>query len=186
MTPDEDLEFEAESNEEESRLIGGDLKKLRNKLKEAESKAAEYLAGWQRAKADYVNFQRETEENRRELLAHAKKPLLLELIHLADTFDLAFSHEESLKGVPENWRLGVEHIHKELIKILEGNGLTVIDPLGQTFNPVEQHSVGGLETDDLNQDNRVVQVLKKGYKLGETIIRPAQVKINIYGKNSRD
>lgn len=177
MDNDEDLKFESSEEELGEAKLGGDLKRLREKLKEAESKAAEYLAGWQRAKADYLNLKREEEEAKKELAAFAKKPILLELIHLADTFDLAFSNKESWESVPLNWRQGVEYIHKELLTILDRHELAQIDPLGLLFNPEEHHSVGALETDDPNEDNKVIQVLKKGYKLNGQVIRPAQVKV---------
>lgn len=177
MKNDGDLKFESSEEELGKAKLGGDLKRLRERLKESESKAAEYLAGWQRAKADYLNLKREEEEARKELAAFAKKPILLELIHLADTFDLALSNKESWQAVPENWRQGVEYIHKELLQTLENNGLIPIDPLGLRFNPEEHHSVGVFETNDPNKDNKVVQVLKKGYRLNELVIRPAQVKV---------
>ena len=177
MKKDEDLKFESSEEELGNAKLGGELKRLRDKLKESEFKAAEYLAGWQRAKADYLNLKREEDEAKNELAAFAKKPILLELIHLADTFDLALSNKESWQNVPENWRQGVEYINKELLAILERNGLVPIDPLGLIFNPEEHHSVGILETTDLNEDNKVIQVLKKGYRLNGQLIRAAQVKV---------
>lgn len=155
------------------------IKKLKDKLKETEDKAREYLDGWQRAKADYANLQKQELISRQNISKQALKPLLLDLINLADTFDLALSHEESLKEVPESWRLGIEHIHKELLKILEHNGLDIVNPLNQPFDPLEHHSVGTVETNEPDQDNKIVRVLKKGYRLGEQVIRPAQVTVAI-------
>ena len=177
--PDHNLDPEFEATEELLAEEGStsQLKNLRAKLKNSEQKAAEYLAGWQRAKADYLNLQREEVAAKAELASFAKKPILNELIHLADVFDLAVANKEAWEAVPENWRQGVEYIHKELLSILERHGLTTINPQGDLFNPRLHHSVGVLETKNENEDNTVLEVVQKGYFLGEEVVRPAQVKV---------
>jgi molecular chaperone GrpE len=177
MSNDEDLQFESSEEELGEGKVLGDVKKLRARIKELEAKSAEYLAGWQRAKADYVNLKREEEDNKKELIQWAQKPILLDLIRLADTFELAFSHQESWQAVPDNWRLGVEHIYKELVNTFTDYKLEPIEPLQAPFNPAEHESVGTLETTNAKEDNMVVQVIKKGYRLNGQVIRPAQVKV---------
>lgn len=179
--PDHNDDPEFEDTEELIAEEGSNnqLKNLRTKLKEVDKKAAEYLAGWQRAKADYLNLKREEESAKAELASFAKKPILYELIHLADVFDLAFANKEAWNDVPQNWRQGVEYIHKELLAILNRHGLESINPLGEHFDPRRHHSVGQLETNEKNEDNIVLEVTQKGYLLGEEILRPAQVKVGV-------
>lgn len=172
-------EFELELTDEDSNppSLQVELKNLKTKLKEANTKATEYLTGWQRAKADYLNLQREEIKARENLVVWATRPILLELIGLADIFDLAFVDQKSWQNLPANWRQGVEHIHKELLAILARQAVEVIDPQGEKFDPIKHHSVGTLKTDDPAADDRIIAVLKKGYTWSGEILRPAQVKV---------
>lgn len=163
-------------NEEGADINPPDIKKLRQKLKTCETERAEYLAGWQRAKADYINLKNTEEKARQEIGNFAKESLLHELISLADSFELAFANKETWNAVPENWRKGVEYIYSNLVNIFDNNGLVEINPLGQDFDPATQHSIGTVEVSDEGEVDKVVEVLKKGYSLKGRVIRPAHVK----------
>ncbi|MEI6494693.1 MAG: nucleotide exchange factor GrpE [bacterium] len=167
-------------NEDCADVSPDQIKKLRHKLKTCELDKAEYLAGWQRAKADYINFKNSEEKSRQETTSYAKESLLHELINLADSFELAFANQEAWNSVPENWRKGVEYIYSNLVNIFDNNGLVEINPLGQDFNPAEQHSIGTVNIANKNQIDKVVEVLKKGYSLKGKVIRPAHVKVGIF------
>lgn len=169
----DDIEFESE----EDNTPADKLKSLRLKLATAEDKAKEYLDGWQRARADYANLQKSEGELRNKTALQAKKTLLLDLINLADTFELARGDETALAKVPVAWQQGFEHIHKELLNILNRHGLTVIDPLNELFDPKYHESLNTEPTTDPKADHTIVKVLKKGYQLGEEVIRPAQVTV---------
>lgn len=153
------------------------IKDLRNKLKVCENERTEYLAGWQRAKADYINLKKSEEENRKSIVKFAKEDLLHELIDLADNFEMAFANKEAWEEAPANWRLGVEYIYNKLSSILTAHGLEAIDPLGQVFNPAEHHALGQKEVEDKELADKIVFVSKKGYRLNGKLIRPAEVKI---------
>jgi molecular chaperone GrpE len=71
----------------------------------------------------------------------------------------------------------MEYIYKELINILEANGLEAIDPKSQPFNPKEHEAVESVPVEDKKEDDIVLSVIKKGYNLNGKVIRPAQVKI---------
>lgn len=169
----EDLEFESE----EETAPTDKIKSLRQQLLAAQTEAKEYLDGWQRARADYANLQKSAAGDKLRLGKQAKQTLLLDLINLADTFELARSDETALAAVPPAWRQGFEHIHKDLLAILNRHGLTVIDPLGETFDPKQHEPLGTAPTTDPSQDHQIVKVLKKGYALEDEIIRPAQVTV---------
>ncbi len=178
-TDQTDDEFVADEEVVMEEGLTDKIKELRARLKVCEQEKSEFLAGWQRSKADYVNLKKEAHEHQTKLLQSAKTDVLLEFLSIADNFDLAFSHKESWKRLPEDWRLGIEQIHKQLIKIFHHHHLEVIDPIGEAFNPTLHHSVGEEEVIDLAQDDKVVAVIKKGYKLGDKIIRPAEVKVGV-------
>lgn len=178
----DDLEFEPEAVETTSGDMADKLKDLKAKLIATETKAKEYLDGWQRARADYANLQKEVSEEKARLTLQAKKLLLLDLINLADTFELARGDTANLAAVPAAWQQGFAQIHKELLNILNHHGLAVIDPLNQKFDPKLHHSIQTVPTDDPRNDQTVVKVLKKGYQVAGEILRPAQVTVATLSK----
>jgi len=169
----EDVEFEPE----EETALTDKIKLLRQQLLAAQTEAKEYLDGWQRARADYANLQKTIATEKTRLAKQAKQALLLDLINLADTFELARSDETALRGVPTAWQQGFEHIHKDLLAILDRHGLTVINPLGETFDHKQHASLNTTPTTNPTQDQQIVKVLKKGYALAGEVIRPAQVTV---------
>ena len=181
---DGDLVFEEETANDSFATTDA-IKKLRAKLKTAEEEKRENLLGWQRAKADYSNLKAEVERKQKEFAGLVRAGLIEDFLPLADSFELAMADQEAWEAVPANWRKGVEYIYNQLEKILEGAGVAVINPLGQTFNPGEHEAVGTIETEQEKDDHQVLVVTKKGYRLEEKLIRPAQVKIGHF-KNKED
>jgi molecular chaperone GrpE len=181
----EDVVFE-DANEEGEALSEVNpqaaLKKLREKLKVSQAERQEYLEMSQRLKADYVNLKRDEAKLREENRKYAKHDLLLELLDVADSFDMAMANKEAWEAVPANWRKGVEYIYSKLLTILKQHDLTEINPLGQEFNPAEHHSVATIDTTESDDDNMVLNVVQKGYKLHDRVIRPAKVKVGHFIK----
>lgn len=171
MSEEKDLEIEEELDPTES------LKKLRDKLRVCRQERQEYLDASQRLRADYVNLKRESETARAELTKFANEGLLLETISVLDSFEQAFSHQDSWAGVPEVWRKGVEQIHSKLEVVLKKHGIEVIEPLNQAFDPTEAQAVGTIDTDKDEDDNMVLEVVQKGYRLHGKVIRPASVRV---------
>lgn len=171
---EEDVTFESEDETENSAAA---IKKLREKLKLCQAERQEYLETSQRLRADYVNYKRDVEKEKEELAKFAKSGLLTELMDLADSFELAFSNKPAWESVNENWRRGIEYIYSKLITIFEQNGMEEINPLGQPFDPVEHHSIAVIDAATAADDNKVLEVVQKGYKLHGRVIRPAKVKV---------
>jgi molecular chaperone GrpE len=169
---DEDIIFEEESEEGEVANPVELLKKLREKLKKCSAEKQEYLAGWQRAKADFINARKEEEENRYEFIKFSEQNLILELLVLLDSFDALFKHDKNYDGV--------ENIYKQLLNILKSRGVETIEIIGKNFNPEEHESVGEIAIDNEEKEGKIIEETRKGYKMHDKIIRPAQVKIGKY------
>ena len=105
---------------------------------------------------------------------------MLELIPAIDSFEMAFAHKESWEQAPENWRTGVEYIYQQLIKILQNHGIAQTNPVGEAFNPGEHTALETVDTSEKEEDQKIVTVIQRGYKMNDKIIRPAQVKIANY------
>ncbi|MEX2013517.1 MAG: nucleotide exchange factor GrpE [Parcubacteria group bacterium] len=146
------------------------LKKLREKLKEAEAKAKEYLDGWQRAQADFANLRRRDEEAKIEFLKFAQHGLIEELIPVLDSFNIAKSggHKE------------IEPVFKQFWGILKGKGLEELNPLGKAFDPKYHEAIGTVAVEKAEDDHKILEVVQKGYIMSGKIIRPAKVKLGTH------
>lgn len=167
--------------EDENENIGTDtVKKLREKLKKCVEEKQEYLDGWQRSKADFINAKKKEEEFRAGLVSFAKEELILDLLSSIDNFEMAYADKDVWESVDKNWRVGIEHIHSQLLKTLLEHGLEQFDPLGEQFDPTRHDSVESVVTDKKDDDGKVMEVMQKGYILSNRVIRPAKVKVGKY------
>ncbi len=146
------------------------LKKLKDRLKQAETKAKEYLDGWQRSQADFVNIRKRDEEAKMEFLKFANADMVSQLIPVLDSLNSALAH-----GQKE-----VEPIYKQFMQVLKQNGLEESDPVGELFDPRLHESVGVIKINHEEEDHKILEVIQKGYILSGKIIRPAKVKIGKY------
>lgn len=146
---------------------GDTVKKLKGKLKEAEGKAKEYLDGWQRAQADFVNMRKRDDEAKAEFLKFAKGDLIEQMMPVLDSFELSLPHANK----------ELEIVYRQLLGILKANGLEEDNPIGKPFDPRQHESIGTLPTDDPGEDHKILEVMQKGYILQGKIIRPAKVRI---------
>ena len=170
------------SDEEEENNPNQIIKKLREKLKEAEAKAQEYLTGWQKERADLVNARKRDEEERKEFTKFAKEDIATELIAVLDSFDSAFKNKEAWEKVDKNWRQGVEYIHSQLINILANHGVSVVSPIGEKFDPQRDEATENVAVKNPEDDHKIIEVLSVGYKLQNKLIRAPKVKIGEYKK----
>jgi len=153
---------------------------LRVRLKECENERDEYLDGWKRAKADFVNLKKEEFENRKNLEIMFKESILSDFLTVTDNFEMAFANKDIWESLPNGWRQGIEHIYAQLIGVLESHGLSIIESKGKKFNPKEHRAIGSVEVDSEDKDNIILEELQRGYRLGGKVVRPSQVKIGIY------
>lgn len=191
----EDLEESLETNESDvddvvfednTEVTGADFQKkysvLKTKVKELEAKATEYLNGWQRDKADFINLRKKDEEAKKQIVAFAKEDIVTELIPVLDSFESAMKNKEAWEKVDPNWRIGVEYIASQLNQTLENNGLKKVYPLGQSFDHTRDEAIEMVPTEDESQDGIVMEVVQTGYMMGDRVVRPPKVKVGEYKK----
>ena len=158
------------------------VKKIRDKLKKCETEKQEYLSGWQRAKADYINARREEESKRNDIIKFSEKKLLLELLSLADGFEMFSLSKQLWEKVDKDWRQGVEHLYAQMLSILKSHGVEQIKSVGAKFNPKEHESIGEIVVDKPEKDGIIMEEMRKGYKMHELVIRPSAVKVGKFNK----
>lgn len=178
----EDVTF-VDSTEDGDALPTKDVvKKFRDDLKKARADKEEYLTGWQRAKADYVNLQKEMDQVRANTSLITKEKFVESLLPSIDSFDMAMSNKDAWEKVDPNWRTGVEYIYQQIINGLADSGVEKIDKAGVLFDPNLHQSIEGVATDDQSKDHTIERIIQAGYKIGERVIRPARVNIFEYKK----
>lgn len=159
-----------------------ELESLEQQLQEAEVKIQENMDGWQRARADYANLQKEHSKQMENLKGYIVSGVVEDLLPVLDSFGMAMSNKEVWEKVDQNWRMGIEYILKQFNDTLEKYGVKEIQvQSGDTFNPEVHQAMDSVETEDENLDGTVESVMQKGYKMNDTIIRP--VKVKTYKKN---
>ncbi|MCR4274765.1 MAG: nucleotide exchange factor GrpE [Candidatus Campbellbacteria bacterium] len=172
-----EVTFEEVESEGASSFHAKDIKTLREELKACQKERQEYLEGWQRAKADLINFKKETDTNRRKVVSLATEDVITELIPVLDSFDMAFQNTEHWNSAPESWRRGVEYIYSQLLSILANHGVTQLSPLGEQFNPHVHDSLETVSVDSADQEGKIIAVTQKGYQLHEKLIRAPKVSV---------
>lgn len=175
---DDDLVFEDDIDSPQSFDFASKINSLKKEVETLKKEKNEYLNGWQRSQADYHNLKTKSGLEREQIIKYAKIDLLEELIPLADSFEMAWSNKDAWEQAPQNWRLGIEYIYNQLQTILQNNNVEIINPsVNQHFDPSLHEAIDTLPVETEEEDDKVIMVVKKGYKLYDKIIRPAQVKI---------
>jgi len=153
------------------------ITKLKEKIKKLEIEKAEYMDGWQRERADFINFKKRADEEKKEYIKFANENILEEMLTVLESFDMAFMNKEQWNSVPENWRVGVEYIHSQLVKILDDNGLKEFVPkIGDKFDPKLYVAEEVIPVKTESEDGIIKETKKKGYTMnGKIIIAPKVV-----------
>jgi molecular chaperone GrpE len=133
-----------------------------------------YKEQFLRAVADFDNYRKRIERERRELSEYAAADVLLELLPIIDNFERAL--QAPATGDAEAFKRGVELIHKQMLDLLRKRGVTRIDALGADFDP-NVHQAVIHEPSEEHREGEVMQELQHGYKLGDRLLRPSMVKV---------
>ena len=168
--------------DEENESIETLVKKLKEKVKILEKEKQEYMDGWQRERADFVNFKKRVEGEKVETIKYANENLIAELLTVIESFDMAFSNKEAWEKVDKNWRVGVEYIHVQFLKILKENGLVELDPIGQKFDPMNHVADELKATTNEKEDGIILKVNKKGFSLNSRVIVAPTVVVGEFNK----
>ena len=166
----EDIEYEDNS------VCKDKIKKLRDKLKQCEKEKREYLEGWQRMKADSVNMQKRADEKLKAAQSAGIEKALFEILPVLDSFESAFKGE-AWEKVDDVWKQGIEFIHKQFEGALANLGVSSFGREGEKFDPKLHEAIKEDETEEKDKNDTVSQVLRLGYKMGDKVLRPAQVKV---------
>jgi molecular chaperone GrpE len=147
-----------------------ELDELKPRLEEAEAKRDEYLDSLQRIAADFDNFRKRAAREQESLVARAHERLVRELLPVLD--DLGRALEAAAKHEEAKLEEGVQLVQRALAELLAKEGLSEIETNGR-FDPHVHEAL--LTQPSEAEEGSVIQVLQKGYRLGDRVLRPARV-----------
>ena len=130
----------------------------------SENKESEYLEQMQRIQAEFENFRKKTEKDRAEIVANANFNLISNLLPVLDNFELSLKYNKDK---------GVELVYKDLLKILEKQGLTIVNTKGDFDANIHE----AIMQIDGEKDGAIVEEIQKGYLLNGRLLRASKVKI---------
>ncbi|RME48988.1 MAG: nucleotide exchange factor GrpE [Caldilineae bacterium] len=152
------------------------IEDLQAELEAARAEAAKNLDGWQRAAAELANYKRRQEEQAARRREDITAGILSQLFPVLDDLDLAFDNlPDSLSEQETNWVEGFRLVQRKLLKILETHNVEIIPTDGQ-FDPNLHEAVTHEEHPELDS-NAIIAELRKGYKMGNRVLRPSLVRV---------
>jgi len=152
------------------------VSKEKSKKEEKPSKEQELIEMTdllKRNQAEFENYRTRIETQRKELIITANKELILKLLPLLDSFELAFNNKDK----NEEFIKGMELIYSQFFQVLEDEGLKPMDTENSQFNP-NLHEALLTEKHDDKENELILENLQKGFMLGDKVLRHAKVKIN--------
>jgi molecular chaperone GrpE len=139
-------------------------------LQQEKEEAQRFLANWQRAEADFVNYKRRVEQERGEAMRIANAALIINILPVLDDLERALTSLD-IRLVGLTWFDGIRLIYRKLQLVLENAGVSQIEAEGQPFDPRFHEAVMYGE----GEEGKVVAEVQRGYKLNDRVLRPAMV-----------
>lgn len=148
---------------------------LEEQLAAAQAEAARNLDGWQRTQAEFANARKRFDKQRVETYQNANVELVSKLLPLIDDF------ERALDMVPEDdqqdpWVAGMALVYRKMLSVLEEMNVQVIPSVGEPFDP-NLHDALSQEPSDTYESGVIVSEMRRGYRLGDRVIRPSLVTV---------
>ncbi len=126
-----------------------------------------------RALADYDNYRRRIERERATAARSGKRELILQLLEVLDGFDRALQH---MGDAPSSVSEGLQLLQRKLLNVLEAQGVTPLQSLGETFDPEFHDAIGTVQSEEF-KPGTVADEVQRGYRWGDDVLRPARVRV---------
>lgn len=172
---DENLDIEDEQLEDEEEYIEAEIvdDESEDEKNDDSKEVNEYQESYQRLLADFTNYKKREEANKADFKKFAQSALIEKLLPVIDNLDRALAKADENDAFVE----GVIMTRKELMKVLENEGLEEIESDGCEFDHNLHQAVLTEESDSV-EENHIIETFQKGYKLNGRVLRPAMVKVS--------
>lgn len=171
----EEIEETIDETIEESKEEVNELEKLKLKLEKAESSSKDYLDKLQRSMAEFDNFRKRTNVEKASMYENGARDTIEKLLPILDNF------ERAILSTPEEDKnsamfKGIDMIFNQMVETFKNMGVEEVAGVGETFDPNIHNAVLHIDDDSFGE-NVVAEVMQKGYKYKDKIIRPSMVKV---------
>jgi molecular chaperone GrpE len=144
-------------------------------LAEAERQRDEFKDLLLRKTAEFENYRKRTERERTTMVENASAGVIEEMLPLVDDLERALNTDPGIEGT-EAFRRGVELIHRQLTETLRKRGVKPVEALGADFDPY-YHQAVAYEPAEGRRDGEIIEEFRRGYTLGDRLLRPSMVKV---------
>lgn len=148
---------------------------LQAELDQACTQAREYSDGWQRERADFINYKRRIEREQAQIQGTLTGQIIKKYLVILDDLALALKSRPT-EGDGATWSNGIELIYRKLQTILESEGVTRIPAELEFFDP-NRHEALMQEDSPNHESGQIIEVLQQGYTIGDRVLRPARVRV---------
>ncbi|MBN1661385.1 MAG: nucleotide exchange factor GrpE [Anaerolineae bacterium] len=149
---------------------------LRRELEACQEKQAEYLDGWQRARAELANARKRFQRDQEQVYTNARADVLTRLLPVIDDFERAFDILPPA-ATEEGWLVGIRLIRQKFQNLLDQEGVSAIEVEGAAFDPVFHEAVS-YEPSTAVPEGHIIDAVQTGYCLGERVLRPSMVRVS--------
>ncbi|MDK2982273.1 MAG: molecular chaperone GrpE [Chloroflexota bacterium] len=144
-------------------------------LDDLRQKVDDFSDGWQRERAEFANYRKRVERDREMERQNSKIDVIKKYLAVSDDF------ERAMKNIPADsaqaaWLEGLQLINQKLKNLLDGEGITPIPAENKAFDPVLHEAISHEENPDF-ESGQIIEVVQKGYTIGDRVIRPALVRV---------
>jgi molecular chaperone GrpE len=152
-----------------------DFEALQADLDAAQAKADEYLDGWQRSRAEFANYKKRIEREQEQVYQNAAGSIIKRYLDVLDDLERALKNRPQ-SGEGAAWAEGIELIYRKFSALLENEGVKAMQAEGEYFDPNLHEAITQEDNADY-ESGQIIEVIKRGYILGDRVLRPAQVRI---------
>lgn len=147
---------------------------LKQELERAQQSEKAYFEGWQRERADFINYRKRIEREQSQLAETIAANILKKYLVIVDDLERALKNRPA--NVDAQWLEGIELIYKKLMGILEAEGVKRIPAEGAMFDPNLHEAISHEESPD-HESGQIIEVVQQGYTIGDRVLRPALVRV---------
>ena len=174
-TAEAEIAADAQRAAQERDRLQNELNSVSDQIESAKQQAAEANDRFLRLQADWDNYRRRTAQERLDERQRATEKLVVDLLPVIDDLERAIEHADNLTDpAAKQFVEGVSAVCNKLVSVLNKEGVEVVNPVGEAFDPLSHQAVSQVE-DTEAYDETVAQVYQKGYRMGGKDIRTAMV-----------
>ena len=174
-TAEAEIAADAQRAAQERDRLQNELDSVSDQIEAAKQQAAEANDRFLRLQADWDNYRRRTAQERLDERQRATEKLVVDLLPVIDDLERAIEHADNLTDpAAKQFVEGVSAVCNKLVSVLNKEGVEVVNPVGEAFDPLSHQAVSQIE-DAQAYDETVAQVYQKGYRMGGKDIRTAMV-----------